>query len=268
MIQFLQPRDELKPFISKIWLFENNNGFVNQGTVIAPNAKAKIIIPFKNDLTTTDAKKTDVCNEGNIHFIGIRDVPVTLGSSNGPTGSIGVEFNTEGAYRFTKIPMFYVTNGLFSFSELFGRDGNVLTERVANEADPVMKVNLLQDYLIRRLGYETHHSSLVDYAVHFISSSHGLTTVKDLERTTGYSKRYLDMLFKNNLGISPKTLATVYRFQHFYKNFRNREVRLPLETDIYNMYYDQSHFIKEFKRYTGFTPSKFSKINNDFGRFF
>ena len=90
----------------------------------------------------------------------------------------------------------------------------------------------------------------------------GLTTIKQLEKKTGYSKRYLDMLFKNHLGISPKKLATIQRFQHFYKHFEGDNI------DIYDLYYDQSHFINEFKRYTGLTPHQYSKMNNDFGRHF
>jgi AraC-like DNA-binding protein len=267
-VQFILPRKELKPYISKIWIFENNSGLVNHGTLIAPNGKAKIIIPYRNILTTTDASKTGICTEGNIHFIGIRDVPVTLSSPARPTGSVGIEFNSDGACRFIKIPMYQFTNGLFTFADIFGTEGNDLKEQIINEENPQIKINIMQEFLFRRLLSHTSHNSLVSYTVNLITSSNGLTSIKELERKTGYSKRYLDMLFKNHLGISPKTLASMNRFQHFYNNFRQREMHLTLETDIYNMYYDQNHFIKEFKRYTGLTPTRFSKINNDFGRHF
>jgi AraC-like DNA-binding protein len=265
-LEFIQPRKELKPFISKIWLFENNNGLVNHGTLIAPNAKAKIIIPYINTLTTTDNKKTAVCGEGDIYFIGIRDVPVTLGTPQGATGSIGIELTTSGAYRFLKSPMYHLTNNLFSFYDLYGKEGKELMNLLQDEQDPKMKIKLVQEFLFHQMVHETRNNLLIDYSVNFISSLHGLATIKQLEQKTGYSKRYLDMLFKEYLGISPKTYATIARFQHFYKFSQN--VLQLTNGNIYDLYYDQSHFIKEFKRYTGYTPMQYSKFNNDFGKHF
>jgi AraC-like DNA-binding protein len=260
-IQFIQPRSELKPFITKIWLFENNSGLVNHGTLIAPNAKAKIIIPFRNALTTRDNKKAAVCKENDIYFIGIRDVPVTLGSPPGATGSIGIELTTEGACRFLRVPMYHLTNNLFSFSDLYGSEGAELIHKMNDEQNLQQKVNLIQQFLFQQLQ-KANPNLILDFSVNFISSLHGLTTIKQLEKKTGYSKRYLDLLFKNQLGISPKTLATIQRFQYFYKS------RASENTNIHELYYDQSHLIKEFKRYTGLTPMQYAKFNNDFGKNF
>jgi AraC-like DNA-binding protein len=103
---------------------------------------------------------------------------------------------------------------------------------------------------------------IVDYAINAITSSHGLIGIRELERKTGYTKRYLDLLFKEHVGIAPKSLSTILRFQHFYKGMENQK------KNIYDLYYDESHFIKEFKRYTGHSPKRFMGISNDFGRHF
>jgi hypothetical protein len=146
-IQFIEPRHELKPFITKIWLFENNSGFVNHGTLIAPNAKAKIIIPYRNAITTSDHKKTAVCKENNIYFIGIRDEPVTLASPQGATGSIGIELTTEGAYRFLQVPMYHLTNNVFGFSDLYGSEGTELIDKINDEENPKQKEHLSLPWL-------------------------------------------------------------------------------------------------------------------------
>lgn len=138
-LRFIQPRQELKTFITKIWLFENNNGLVNHGTLIAPNARTKIIIPYKGILTTTDDKKKATCSEGDICFIGIRDVPVTLSSPRGASGSIGIELTTAGAYKFINVPMNHLTNNLFSFSDLYGKEGKELVRRMNDEKERLKK---------------------------------------------------------------------------------------------------------------------------------
>lgn len=79
-------------------------------------------------------------------------------------------------------------------------------------------------------------------------------SVKELERQTGYTRRYLDLLFKQYVGFCPKVLARIFRFQKFY---RKSAEGLPFETlkeDLYTFYYDQAHFTKEFKRMTGYSP--------------
>jgi AraC-like DNA-binding protein len=260
--EFIKPIAALKPYITKIWWFENAIGFVNQGTLIAPNARAKIIIPYKNPLTTTGSGKKAICKEGDIYFIGLRDAPVSLGAPNGTTGSIGIELTTAGAHRFLTIPMHHLTNTLSSFSDLYDKKGEELLTKMMDMENPRQKIKLIQSFLVERL-HTSASNSIVNYAVSFISSSQGLASIKELEKNTGYSKRYLDMLFNQYLGISPKTFATIARFQHFYKSSGTSNAE-----NIYDLYYDQSHFIKEFKRYTGHTPLQFSRLNNDFGKYF
>jgi AraC-like DNA-binding protein len=267
-LRFIRPRAELKPYITKLWVFENDSGLVNHGTLIAPNAKPKIIIPYKNALTTSDNKKTAICQEGDICFIGIRDVPVTLGTPKGATGSIGIELTTDGAYRFLNVPMYELTNNLFSFSDLYGESGEQLLHRMQNSESPKQKINVIQDFLISQLRTKERNNFIISYSVNFISSLHGLASIKRLEKKTGYSKRYLDLLFKNHLGISPKTYSTIVRFQYHYKIVGQGIATDSAIQSALEFYYDQAHFIKEFKRYTGYTPVQYSMLNNDFGKYF
>ena len=106
------------------------------------------------------------------------------------------------------------------------------------------------------------------HAIDVIHESHGTVSIKELENQTGYSKRYLDMLFKEHVGVSPKRLASIARFQIFYELWARRKSKTFFKDNLYSYYYDQSHFIKEFKRFTGFTPRKFAEIENEFGRIF
>jgi AraC-like DNA-binding protein len=258
-LQFIQPLPELCPYISKLWLCEHTGGLARHGTLIAPNAKPKIILPYKNALTTSGNGKITLCRESDICFIGIRDVPVTLGSPEGDSGSIGIELTTAGAYKFLRTSMAGLANDLFSFSDLFGKSGSELTERVGETEDPLRKVAIIQQFLLNALRMANRSNGIVDYAVDLVLATSGL-----LEKKTGYSRRYLGMLFNDHLGISPKTYSTIVRFQAFYKGLPG-EVSTP---DPLGLYYDQSHFIREFRRYTGLTPTQYAGFHNGFGRQF
>jgi methylphosphotriester-DNA--protein-cysteine methyltransferase len=91
--------------------------------------------------------------------------------------------------------------------------------------------------------------------------------ISDLEDKTGYSRRYLEILFKNHIGFSPKTLATIFRFQKFYRKWATDRQYGELKEELYDHYFDQAHFVKEFKRMTGFSPQRFIReVSNEFGR--
>jgi AraC-like DNA-binding protein len=266
--RFMEPLMELRPYIIRLWLVENDDGFINHGTLVAPNAKPKIIIPFRNDISASGNNKTDYCKEGDIGFIGIRDTPVMISSPPGPAASIGVELNAMGAYRFLNGPMYEMKNNLFSFSEIYGPEGVHLREIIRNTESPMEKSGIVQQFLVQKLRRSKKNNQLIDYLVQHIRLLPESTSIRELERFTGYSARYLELLFRDHLGITPKTLISICRFQKFYKLVN--EFKMPgLEKgNIYDFYYDQAHFIKEFKRYTGLTPTQYSKFQNDFGKIF
>jgi AraC-like DNA-binding protein len=261
MLLFLQPISELKHYITKIWLFESESG-LPPGNIVPPNARPKIIIPYINTITTHSSIATRTCSEGGIYFIGVRDVPVILTTPKTKTGSTGIEFTTSGAYKFFRQPMFTFAHDLFAFHDCFGAEGQQLQKDVSGVVDPYEKIARVQRFLSDKLRTLGRMNPIVDYTVHEISRTHGLIGIRELEQKTGYTKRYLDLLFRDHLGIPPKTLSTIFRFQYFYKVVGNQK------ENIYDLYYDESHFIKEFKRYTGYSPTKFAAIENAFGKNF
>ncbi len=207
-----------------MWLFENDFGVpVEDNRVIAPNGKAKIIFPYINGLSTTlNGVKTDYKDQ-EIYFIGIWDKPVTLSSYARVTGTIGIELKPNAVHRFAKFSMLQMTNRIFSFSELYGQEGRALIERLTNTINPFKKAELLQAFLLTKIEETNRENKIIDYTVELIKTTSGLIEVKELESKTGYSKRYLDLLFRDHLGVSPKTLSSILRFQSFYKAWANTE---------------------------------------------
>ena len=76
------------------------------------------------------------------------------------------------------------------------------------------------------------------------------------------------MKFKDKLGTSPKNLSTIIRFNQYYNAVANNNEMDFMQNAFYDHYYDQSHFLKEFKRFTGQSHSGFENRTNDFGKLF
>jgi AraC-like DNA-binding protein len=150
---------------------------------------------------------------------------------------------------------------------LFGRWGRELIEIVRNAERVDQKIDFIQRQLITLLTRSRLQNSIVEFCVSRLRTTDGLISVSELERQTGYTQRHLEALFNTQVGLSPKTLGRIFRFQRFYREWAKGRSFSQLKTEVNDYYYDQAHFTKEFKRMTGFSPEDFTlTISNEFGR--
>lgn len=269
ILKRIVPRPELRNLIDTFWVFENDFGVpTTDSRIIAPNGKAKFIYSYLNGLSTIDNGLQTDYKEQDIFFIGIWDRPVTLTSKARRTGTIGIELTPNGLHRFTRLSAFEIVNKIYSFTDIYGAAGRNLLERLSNTPSLDDKINVLQNFLVDIVQLTNRNSSLIDFSVQIIKNSSGLVTIKELEQKMGYTKRYLDMLFKEHLGISPKTYSGIVRFQSFYQLWANSENNSFYAENLHDLYYDQSHFIKEFRKFTGHSPKQYANLKNDFGKIF
>ncbi|MFL5705782.1 MAG: DUF6597 domain-containing transcriptional factor [Ktedonobacteraceae bacterium] len=268
-VSFIQPEKQLSPYVAFIWVFESSFGVpIADSRIIVPDGRAKIIIPYRNSLCADVNDRQLNAKEHQIFLVGIQSSPTTIGSTATDTGTIGVELTPKGLYHFFNLSMHEITNRMASFEDLFGPQGARLQNMVSEAEDPQEKIVLLQTALTHLLQKNEKDYLLLDHTLDIIAQTHGMMRVQELEAQTGYTKRYLDMLFKEHVGVSPKSLASIMRFQELYQLWTQQKSPTFFRNNLHAYYYDQSHFIKEFKRFTGFTPRKYHEIVNEFGRAF
>jgi AraC-like DNA-binding protein len=158
-------------------------------------------------------------------------------------------------------------NGLWETDVLLSRWSRPVREALNARDHLQEKVAVIQEQLLHLLKQNERRNGIVDYCVQSLRATHGLMPVQELTRRTGYSQRYIDKLFRQHVGLAPKVLAGLYRFQKFYRNWARGESFERLREELYELYYDQSHFSKEFRRLTGYPPRAFREaISNEFGR--
>ncbi len=199
-------------------------------------------------------------------LVGVNDTPFIVDNNQDiASGTIGVEFSPHAAYRFFRIRQSELRNRIYYTPEVIGNAGKEIEERIADTDILEEKINILQEYLLA-LFMKTETDGIFEYCIHTIKNTFGRITIKELERKTGYSARWLNRKFDEKIGISPKNLCAISRFQFVFQTLVNNPDQLLLDKSYYNVYYDQSHFIKEFKRFTGMPPSKFENHDNYFGK--
>jgi AraC-like DNA-binding protein len=105
---------------------------------------------------------------------------------------------------------------------------------------------------------EIQTNIITSFIIKAVKEESGFINITELVNTTGYSHCYVDRIFKNNVGVSVKKYAGIIRLQQAIDIVRDKK-----EDQVYERlgFYDQAHFIHEFKRFTSITPMVFLKMN-------
>jgi len=266
-LTFLKPWQHLQPYIKSMWVFESAFGMPQTDTSLAaPNGCPKLILLYENSLESVVEGRVQVSGPG-LYFVGNRNVSALIRSTPRRTGFIGIEFSPHGGFPVFGIPMHETANHLFESDIVFGRWGRHVWERLRNLGRVGQKLRFIQDELVSLLEKNWRDDRLIHFCVRSLELADGQLSIRELERKTGYTQRYLEILFKQYVGFTPKVLAGSFRFQKFYQKWAEGQSFELLKDDLFEHYYDQSHFTKEFKKMTGYSPRRFSlEISNEFGR--
>ena len=268
-LSFVKPRQELQAYVDSFWVCESPTGLsVTDQSLAVPNGCSKLIIHYQNSLGGISEGCTGVSHEHGLYFVGNRDKTTLIHSSARKTGFIGIEFSPHGAFPLFGISMQEtVEPKIFDAEVVFGRWARATRETLCNLEEVHEKVNFIQDELVRLSRGKQRDNRVIDFCVKTLKVAHGRMQIRELEQKTGYTRRYLDLLFRQHVGLSPKVLAGVFRFQRFYKKWAQGLSYDFLKDELYDYYYDQAHFSKAFKRMTGYSPREFTIcVSNEFGR--
>src|SRR5690348_7408179 len=248
-VSFIQPAQQLSPYVALIWVFESRFGVpLADSRLIVPDGRAKIIVPYRNSLCAAATTRLMSAKEHHIFLVGIQTHPTTIASTATKTGTIGVELTPKGLYHLFKLSMHDITDRRVSFEEVFGPWGARLQTRIGDAEDPQEKIALLQTALTHLLEQNEKEFTLLDHTLDLLARTHGMLRVQELAAHLGYSRRYLDRLFQEHVGVSPKSLASILRFQEVYQGWMQHRSPTFFRDQWPAYYYDQAHFIKEFKR--------------------
>jgi AraC-like DNA-binding protein len=236
--------------------------------LIVPNGMVKLTIPFCNGISGRYKDWFHLSKESALTLIGISDSPAIVDlEHDAPHGNIGIEFSPVGAYRILRLHQSEIRNKIFLLEEIMGKSARDIQEIIANTNSIKDKVQIIQSYLLTLVS-KSEPDPILDYCVRLIEGTKGLVSLTELQRKTGYSSRWLYEKFMDKVGLSPKNLSSVVRFMHFYDQWAKNPGPDFFKKDIYDYFFDQAHFIKEFKRFTGHSPLRFAQSENEFGRIF
>lgn len=206
-------------------------------------------------------KEIQACRR--VWFSGMRNAPITIPSGSDSEMFI-ISFHKGMAYPFVEMPMDELTDLVV--------DGQlVMTEEILTIRDKILEVAGHSEMFLRAEAHlmEVFRSRLIrnpfiTYAVSHILNNPAQTTISELTRKVGYSQKHLISMFRKHVGITPKAFLQIARFQKVITEIEAR--RAPDWGAVAHDcgYYDQAHFISDFKHFSGFTPRQYLETQRDF----
>ncbi|MCU1255191.1 MAG: transcriptional regulator, AraC family [Candidatus Angelobacter sp.] len=176
---------------------------------------------------------------------------------------IGVHFKPGGAFPFFKMPAGELHNLHVSLTDLWGHEAVLLRQRLLETPTPEMKFQVLEECLLERAFRPLERHRSVDFALALFRNIHTAPAISEVVDQIGISSRRFIQLFSNEVGLTPKLFSRVRRFQTVLQ-----EIRTGSEFSWGDMaascgYFDQAHFIHDFKEFSGINPTTYMAQKTD-----
>lgn len=187
------------------------------------------------------------------------------------TGNIGVlctEFYPAAFYSVFKVPMHELTDLSVEGDVVLGKEINEISARILEAESDYERIVLVEKFVSSHLEAATK-PSVVDAALTEMHRYKGLCSVHLLSKHLTISERHLENSFKKQVGVTPKLYNRILRFNRIFALLQNGARGKSWQDIMHECgYYDQSHFIRDFKFFTGTTPAQYFAKPTDFENFF
>jgi AraC-like DNA-binding protein len=172
---------------------------------------------------------------------------------------LGIRFFPHTAACFFDEPVALFNDQIIDLHDLAGKEVRLLYAKLLETPRPEQRIVLIEDFLLARLSLFKHRFNKLQMVSSVLRDLHRedfFENIHSVAERYGISSRYLQKLFINYSGLSPSLFSKISRFQRSLQLLHQKDVSLT--SIAYQCgYYDQSHFIKDFKSFTGIAPSQF-----------
>ncbi len=155
-----------------------------------------------------------------------------------------------------------ITNDLVLLNDITGQScGETLEMLHENINNHGKIVKILEDYMLKKLRVTVDDKiKMIDYSIKTIKHYNGSIAINKLADHLGLSKRLLEMRFEKLVGVGPKLFSRIIRVNQAALLNDGDTIKKFIESSLNLGFFDQSHYIKEFKKFTGMTPKQYFEL--------
>ncbi|MEM7798597.1 MAG: helix-turn-helix domain-containing protein [Chloroflexota bacterium] len=251
-----QPHRDLDALVKYYWTLEVPAEYESKKQQIIPDGCIELAFILEDDIKRYISENEFILQPRSM-VIGQRSETFYI-EPVGRVHSFAVSFYPYGFANFISSPIKALANKETPIASLFGDDAaNALEKKILQASDTQKRIKVIEAFLFDRLNGKTTVDHIVKTTVDLLLSTNGSTPISQLINQDLSKRRQLERKFVKQIGLSPKQLGKVIRLQSALKLLLNDEAESLTHIAYESDYYDQAHFIKDFKRFTGMNPSAF-----------
>jgi AraC-like DNA-binding protein len=197
------------------------------------------------------------CNDGPAQVIaGARSSFMVADTANMIT-TFGIQFKPGGAFPFLQMPASELNDQCVSLEDVFSMGVRSLRERLLECATTQQKFASAEQWLLAQAVKRLEKHPAVLFATQQFLHSPTNQPLSSVLHRIGYSQRHFNQLFADEVGLTPKRFLRVRRFQSVINSIPRENVVDWADLAVRCGYYDQSHFVHDFRGFCGLTPAAY-----------
>ena len=251
-LEFL-PHPTLKPYVECYWYAYSTRPPFRDRESLIPDGTIECMFNFGDSYH-------QICNEQEkpikgAHIIGIRKNSLTI-SQTGKQHFFCIRFRLGGTYPFFRIPTNLFANSFHNATDLFGKEIHELEEKLQEAKNNETRITITNNFLLSRMTAALYDLQFTEKCIPAL-----LATNNVAQTLTDFNVTYktLERRFNKIAGLNPSELIKINRFNKAVSTMYSCQFESLTSIGHACGYYDQSHFIREFKQLTNFTPRDFLK---------
>jgi hypothetical protein len=254
--QTFQPHQILESLIKCYWTLEVPAQEDYQKQLIIPDGCIEMIFILGDDVKRYTSENRFIIQPREM-VLGQITKPFFV-QPTGYVNSFAVRFYPYGFANFVSLPIKKLANKETPLKLLFGEmTSQELGRKIKRATDTKKRIKVVETFLLSKLKDKVTIDSIVKTTIDTMLLTKGSTPITSVLKNDLSKRRQFERKFFKKVGISPKKLSKVIRLQAALKMLLNRKSEKLTKVAYDNEYYDQSHFIKDFKDFIGTTPKDF-----------
>ncbi len=251
-----KPHKLLSGFVECYWSALADKPPFREEESLIPDGTIELMFNFGDNYSQIkNGKKAEVKGS---HVIGIRQNSLRISQTNNQN-IFSVRFKLGGIYPFLKIPVYSFANDFFELDLLLGNDYKEIEEKLYEAKTGEKRTAIMDDYLLRKIPGKCYDEYLsVEASLNFLLKN-SYQDIKNITGSLNTNYKSLERNFQKVIGLTPAEVLKIRRFNNAVHSMYSCVYNSLTEVAYNCGYFDQSHFIREFKQLTTFTPREFLK---------
>jgi AraC-like DNA-binding protein len=192
----------------------------------------------------------------NMVVIGQQEKPLYFNTQSKTTDKLIINFSSYGLSVFLKTPVYTINNQLIPAEDIFGTDISILYDSLSATSSLIERIQQVELFLLARLQQPSDSHKMIFALAEAIKKQANSSAINNLKKSIPLSTRQVERNFRKIIGTDISQYVRIARFEKAIAILQKSSFARLTDVSYEAGYYDQSHFINDFKTLTGISPGR------------